>query len=163
MVGHIGNLFSNTQFPGCLSFPASFPHCPIGVFYGYLPDKLLFLKTLIAERPSGDTNEDSLQNKKRVGGAGRAANSNWSLLLSSSVDFKEGVPYRITVTTVSPWGLAPAPSVWKFREELGRWWAWRMEGSEILAEPDPLTLSRQYRYRGQWFGESRMPPQGPLP
>ncbi|XP_059744119.1 interleukin-27 receptor subunit alpha isoform X3 [Bos taurus] len=34
------------------------------------------------------------------------------------VDFKEGVPYRITVTAISPWGLAPAPSVWKFREEL---------------------------------------------
>lgn len=25
------------------------------------------------------------------------------------VDFKEGVPYRITVTAISPWGLAPAP------------------------------------------------------
>uniref|UniRef100_A0A8D1P143 Interleukin-27 receptor subunit alpha n=1 Tax=Sus scrofa TaxID=9823 RepID=A0A8D1P143_PIG len=33
-------------------------------------------------------------------------------------NFTRGVPYRITVTAVSPWGLAPAPSVWKFREEL---------------------------------------------
>ncbi|TKC38788.1 hypothetical protein EI555_007147, partial [Monodon monoceros] len=33
-------------------------------------------------------------------------------------DFEGGVPYQITVTAVSPWGLAPAPSVWKFREEL---------------------------------------------
>ena len=93
---------------------------------------------------------------------GRGASSNWSLFLPYSVDFKEGVPYRITVTAISPWGLAPAPSVWKFREELGKWWAWRMEGSETVAELDPLTFSRQYRYRGQWFGESRMPPQGPL-
>ena len=37
---------SLTQLPGSLSFPASFPHCPIGVLYGYLPDKLLFLKPL---------------------------------------------------------------------------------------------------------------------
>ncbi|XP_039108240.1 interleukin-27 receptor subunit alpha isoform X1 [Hyaena hyaena] len=33
-------------------------------------------------------------------------------------NFEGGVPYRITVTAVSPYGLAPAPSVWKFREEL---------------------------------------------
>ncbi|XP_064335974.1 interleukin-27 receptor subunit alpha isoform X1 [Camelus dromedarius] len=33
-------------------------------------------------------------------------------------DFEGGVPYRITVTAVTPWGLAPSPSVWKFREEL---------------------------------------------
>ncbi|XP_047632802.1 interleukin-27 receptor subunit alpha [Phacochoerus africanus] len=33
-------------------------------------------------------------------------------------NFTRGVPYRITVTAVSPWGLAPAPSVWKFSEEL---------------------------------------------
>uniref|UniRef100_A0A8D2DZC8 Interleukin-27 receptor subunit alpha n=1 Tax=Sciurus vulgaris TaxID=55149 RepID=A0A8D2DZC8_SCIVU len=32
--------------------------------------------------------------------------------------FKGGVPYRVTVTAVSPGGLAPAPSVWGFREEL---------------------------------------------
>ena len=39
---------------------------------------------------------------------GRGASSNSSLLLPYSVDFKEGVPYRITVTAISPWGLAPA-------------------------------------------------------
>ncbi|XP_007952557.1 interleukin-27 receptor subunit alpha [Orycteropus afer afer] len=33
-------------------------------------------------------------------------------------NFERGVPYHITVTTVSPWGLAPAPSVWGFIEEL---------------------------------------------
>uniref|UniRef100_A0A673VA66 Interleukin-27 receptor subunit alpha n=1 Tax=Suricata suricatta TaxID=37032 RepID=A0A673VA66_SURSU len=33
-------------------------------------------------------------------------------------NFEGGIPYRITVTAVSPSGLAPAPSVWKFREEL---------------------------------------------
>ncbi|XP_030880986.1 interleukin-27 receptor subunit alpha [Leptonychotes weddellii] len=33
-------------------------------------------------------------------------------------NFEGGVPYRITVTAVSPWGLAPAPPVWRFREEL---------------------------------------------
>ncbi|XP_045406645.1 interleukin-27 receptor subunit alpha isoform X1 [Lemur catta] len=33
-------------------------------------------------------------------------------------DFEAGVPYRITVTAVSAWGLAPAPPVWGFREEL---------------------------------------------
>ncbi|KAF6094305.1 interleukin 27 receptor subunit alpha [Phyllostomus discolor] len=32
--------------------------------------------------------------------------------------FEGGVPYRITVTAVSPGGLYPAPSVWSFREEL---------------------------------------------
>ncbi|XP_023501005.1 interleukin-27 receptor subunit alpha [Equus przewalskii] len=32
--------------------------------------------------------------------------------------FEAGIPYRITVTAVSPWGLAPAPSVWVFGEEL---------------------------------------------
>ncbi|XP_062967561.1 interleukin-27 receptor subunit alpha [Cynocephalus volans] len=33
-------------------------------------------------------------------------------------EFEGGVPYRITVTAVSPWGLDPAPSVWGFKEEL---------------------------------------------
>ncbi|XP_036897713.1 interleukin-27 receptor subunit alpha isoform X1 [Sturnira hondurensis] len=33
-------------------------------------------------------------------------------------NFERGVPYRITVTAVSPRGLYPAPSVWSFREEL---------------------------------------------
>ncbi|XP_064136868.1 interleukin-27 receptor subunit alpha isoform X1 [Loxodonta africana] len=41
---------------------------------------------------------------------------NLSVLLSGN--FEKGVPYQITVTTVSPWGLAPAPSVWGFIEEL---------------------------------------------
>ncbi|XP_037361885.1 interleukin-27 receptor subunit alpha [Talpa occidentalis] len=41
---------------------------------------------------------------------------NLSVLLPGN--FREGVPYRITVTAISPWGLAPAPSIWKFREEL---------------------------------------------
>ncbi|KAB0386271.1 interleukin-27 receptor subunit alpha [Muntiacus reevesi] len=55
---------------------------------------------------------DPLENLKWV----RVPLGNLSAVLP--VDFKEGVPYRITVTMVSPWGLAPAPSVWKFREEL---------------------------------------------
>ncbi|ELV14334.1 Interleukin-27 receptor subunit alpha [Tupaia chinensis] len=42
---------------------------------------------------------------------------NLSALLPGT--FTGGVPYRITVTAVSPWGLAPASSVWGFREELG--------------------------------------------
>ncbi|XP_033616365.1 interleukin-27 receptor subunit alpha-like [Fukomys damarensis] len=33
-------------------------------------------------------------------------------------NFTRGVPYRITVTAVFPEGLAPAPSVWGFGEEL---------------------------------------------
>ncbi|XP_008853736.1 interleukin-27 receptor subunit alpha isoform X2 [Nannospalax galili] len=33
-------------------------------------------------------------------------------------DFEGGVPYRITVTAVFPGGMAPAPSVWGFIEEL---------------------------------------------
>ncbi|KAM8764618.1 interleukin-27 receptor subunit alpha [Rhynchonycteris naso] len=41
---------------------------------------------------------------------------NLSTLLPGN--FQRGVPYRITVTAVSPGGLNPAPSVWKFREEL---------------------------------------------
>ncbi|XP_071068863.1 interleukin-27 receptor subunit alpha isoform X2 [Dasypus novemcinctus] len=41
---------------------------------------------------------------------------NLSVLLPGN--FQRGVPYRITVTAVSPGGLAPAPSVWGFREEL---------------------------------------------
>ncbi|XP_026343862.1 interleukin-27 receptor subunit alpha [Ursus maritimus] len=41
---------------------------------------------------------------------------NLSALLPGN--FEGGVPYRITVTAVSSWGLAPAPSVWRFREEL---------------------------------------------
>ncbi|XP_037674293.1 interleukin-27 receptor subunit alpha isoform X2 [Choloepus didactylus] len=39
-----------------------------------------------------------------------------SILLRGN--FERGVPYRITVTAVSPRGLAPAPSVWGFGEEL---------------------------------------------
>ncbi|KAM5232884.1 interleukin-27 receptor subunit alpha isoform 1-T1 [Hipposideros larvatus] len=41
---------------------------------------------------------------------------NLSALLPGN--FQEGVPYRITVTAVSSEGLYPAPSVWRFREEL---------------------------------------------
>uniref|UniRef100_A0A8C5KRB3 Interleukin 27 receptor, alpha n=1 Tax=Jaculus jaculus TaxID=51337 RepID=A0A8C5KRB3_JACJA len=41
---------------------------------------------------------------------------NLSVLLTG--DFKGGVPYRIKVTAVFPGGLAPAPSVWGFVEEL---------------------------------------------
>ncbi|XP_075403587.1 interleukin-27 receptor subunit alpha [Tenrec ecaudatus] len=41
---------------------------------------------------------------------------NLSVLLSGN--FKKGVPYKITVTAVSPGGVAPAPSVWGFIEEL---------------------------------------------
>ncbi|XP_069914985.1 interleukin-27 receptor subunit alpha isoform X2 [Oryctolagus cuniculus] len=33
-------------------------------------------------------------------------------------NFTEGVPYRITVTAVSPGGVAPAPPVWGFTQEL---------------------------------------------
>ncbi|XP_048651248.1 interleukin-27 receptor subunit alpha isoform X2 [Marmota marmota marmota] len=40
---------------------------------------------------------------------------NLSALLPGT--FKGGVPYRITVTAVFPGGLAPASSVWAFREE----------------------------------------------
>ncbi|XP_025771586.1 LOW QUALITY PROTEIN: interleukin-27 receptor subunit alpha [Puma concolor] len=41
-----------------------------------------------------------------------------SLSLHPPGEFEGGVPYRITVTAVSPCGLAPAPSVWRFTEEL---------------------------------------------
>ncbi|XP_011837204.1 PREDICTED: interleukin-27 receptor subunit alpha [Mandrillus leucophaeus] len=41
---------------------------------------------------------------------------NFSALLPGN--FTVGVPYRITVTAVSALGLAPAPSIWGFREEL---------------------------------------------
>lgn len=53
-------------------------------------------------------------------------------------NFEKGVPYRITVTAVSPEGLYPAPSVWTFREELGKQWGLEMEGSGTLANLDPL-------------------------
>ena len=57
-------------------------------------------------------------------------------------EFEGGVPYRITVTAVSPCGLAPAPSVWRFREELGKWWGWRMvEPSRTVTDLDPLASS----------------------
>ncbi|XP_077715809.1 interleukin-27 receptor subunit alpha isoform X1 [Canis aureus] len=55
---------------------------------------------------------DPLENLSWV----RLPPENLSVLLPGN--FEEGVPYRITVTAVSPWGLAPAPSVWRFREEL---------------------------------------------
>ncbi|CAK6445411.1 unnamed protein product [Pipistrellus nathusii] len=41
---------------------------------------------------------------------------NLSALLPEN--FEKGVPYRVTVTAVSPGGLQSAPSVWAFREEL---------------------------------------------
>ncbi|XP_004715634.1 interleukin-27 receptor subunit alpha [Echinops telfairi] len=41
---------------------------------------------------------------------------NLSVLLSGN--FEKGVPYKITVTAVSPGGVAPAPSIWGFIEEL---------------------------------------------
>ncbi|XP_014652339.1 PREDICTED: LOW QUALITY PROTEIN: interleukin-27 receptor subunit alpha, partial [Ceratotherium simum simum] len=41
---------------------------------------------------------------------------NFSALLPGN--FEAGVPYRVTVTAVSPGGVAPAPSLWMFREEL---------------------------------------------
>ncbi|KAL4828880.1 hypothetical protein H8958_017978 [Nasalis larvatus] len=41
---------------------------------------------------------------------------NFSALLPGN--FTVGVPYRITVTAVSASGLAPAPPIWGFREEL---------------------------------------------
>ncbi|XP_021076369.1 interleukin-27 receptor subunit alpha [Mus pahari] len=46
----------------------------------------------------------------------RVPPANLSTLLPG--DFKGGVPYRITVTAVYSGGLAAAPSVWGFREEL---------------------------------------------
>uniref|UniRef100_A0A250YKI6 Interleukin-27 receptor subunit alpha n=1 Tax=Castor canadensis TaxID=51338 RepID=A0A250YKI6_CASCN len=46
----------------------------------------------------------------------RLSPGNLSALLSGN--FEEGVPYRITVTAVSPAGLSPAPSVWVFTKEL---------------------------------------------
>lgn len=65
-----------------------------------------------------------------------------SLLLHRPGNFEGGVPYRITVTAVSSWGLAPAPSVWRFREELGKCWSWRMgHAPGTLAGLDPLTFS----------------------
>lgn len=47
-------------------------------------------------------------------------------------NFTPGVPYGITVTAVFPEGLAPAPLIWGFGEELGesqarvgrRGWEW---------------------------------------
>ena len=55
--------------------------------------------------------------------------------------FEGGAPYRITVTAVSPGGLYPAPSVWSFREELGKLWGWKMEGPGTAADLDPLAFS----------------------
>lgn len=132
---------------------------PYWCFLGLPPRSVTFIQILISRCPSGDTNEDSYKIRNE---SGRGANSNWSLLLPHSGDFEGGVPYQITVTAVSPWGLAPAPSVWKFREELGKWWGWRMEGPGTLAELDPLTFSHQYPWQGQCFGDSRIAPQGPL-
>lgn len=64
------------------------------------------------------------------------------MLLHQPGNFEGGVPYRITVTAVSPWGLAPAPPVWRFREELGKWWSWRMgDPPGTLAGLDPLAFS----------------------
>ncbi|KAG8521290.1 Interleukin-27 receptor subunit alpha, partial [Galemys pyrenaicus] len=63
---------------------------------------------------------------------------NLSVLLPGN--FQGGVPYRITVTAVSPWGLAPAPSIWKFIEELGKRWGERMEGPGTPVDLDQLTF-----------------------
>ncbi|XP_006779575.1 PREDICTED: LOW QUALITY PROTEIN: interleukin-27 receptor subunit alpha [Myotis davidii] len=63
---------------------------------------------------------------------------NLSALLPGN--FKKGVPYRITVTAVSPGGLYPAPSVWTFREELAPLVGpalWRLQD----ASPGTLTLA----------------------
>ncbi|XP_023575935.1 interleukin-27 receptor subunit alpha isoform X2 [Octodon degus] len=46
-------------------------------------------------------------------------------------NFTRGVPYRITVTAVFPEGLAPAPSVWGFGEELAP-----VEGPVLWRLPD---------------------------
>lgn len=72
---------------------------------------------------------------------GEGANSNLSLLFPDPGSFERGVPYRIRVTAVSPGGLYPAPSVWSFREELGKRWGWRMEGPGTTSHLDPLTFS----------------------
>lgn len=68
---------------------------------------------------------------------------NWSLFLPRPLpgNFEGGVPYRITVTAVSLGGLYPAPSVWSFREELGKLWGWKMEGPGTAADLDPLAFS----------------------
>ncbi|XP_057346161.1 interleukin-27 receptor subunit alpha isoform X2 [Manis pentadactyla] len=55
---------------------------------------------------------DPLENLSWV----RLPPGNLSALLPGN--FEGGVPYRVTVTAVSPQGLAPAPPVWSFREEL---------------------------------------------
>ncbi|XP_036158707.1 LOW QUALITY PROTEIN: interleukin-27 receptor subunit alpha [Myotis myotis] len=63
---------------------------------------------------------------------------NLSALLPGN--FEKGVPYRITVTAVSPGGLYPAPSVWTFREELAPLVGpalWRLQD----APPGTLTLA----------------------
>lgn len=69
------------------------------------------------------------------------ANYNWCLLFPCPGNFKEGVPYRITVTAVFSGGMYPAPSIWSFREELGKRWYCGVESPGTPAELDPLAFS----------------------
>ncbi|XP_064237839.1 interleukin-27 receptor subunit alpha isoform X3 [Aotus nancymaae] len=64
---------------------------------------------------------------------------NLSALLPGN--FTVGVPYQITVTTVSALGLASAPPIWGFREELGKKWGWRMGAPGTQANLDLLPSS----------------------
>ncbi|XP_058381506.1 interleukin-27 receptor subunit alpha isoform X4 [Diceros bicornis minor] len=55
---------------------------------------------------------------------------NFSALLPGN--FEAGVPYRVTVTAVSPGGVAPAPSLWMFREELDNTLRWKVLPGVLL-------------------------------
>ncbi|XP_048198332.1 interleukin-27 receptor subunit alpha isoform X2 [Perognathus longimembris pacificus] len=71
-------------------------------------------------------------------------------------NFEGGVPYQIRVTAISPEGLAPAPAVWGFREELAplvgpALWRLRDDPPEIPAVawgevPRPLLRGRLTHY-----------------
>lgn len=105
-----GELVIVYHFPAAFSSPFAFPIAQL-VFSGAPPRKITFAQILLLVCSSGDPDEDSYQ----IG-----ANSKRFLLLTHLGNFEGGVPYRVTVTAVSPRGLAPAPPVWSFREELGK-------------------------------------------
>lgn len=132
---HIGNLFSGAQFTSCFSFPISLPRWPSGCFLGLLPRQMTYTRILFSACPSGDPNEGNMWGRRGQ------FKLDFAPPHFPTENFEKGVPYRITVTAVSPGGLYPAPSVWTFREELGKQWGWKMEGPGTLANLDPLALS----------------------
>lgn len=111
----------------------------------HAPSALLLFSAVTAQKKRFSSplspRAPSEERPPQQGGSGEGSRANRSLPLPRPGRFEAGVPYRITVTAVSPGGLAPAPSVWVFGEELGKRWGWGMEGPGTPADLDPLASS----------------------